>query len=176
MGVQRRTVPAGHRYRPPLERQRLSHDRRTLRRKQGAHRRLHHRARAGSGLGSRVGSATGAGHDAADRSAPVLRRARRVSTMPDLPDIERIFRQEYGRAVAVLTRVFGSIDTAEEAVQEAFTTAVQRWPTDGLPPSPAGWIVTTARNRAIDRLRRESSREDRYAQAALLQAAQTPAE
>jgi RNA polymerase sigma-70 factor, ECF subfamily len=94
--------------------------------------------------------------------------------MPDLPDIERIFRQEYGRAVAVLTRVFGSIDTAEEAVQDAFTTAVQRWPTDGLPPSPAGWIITTARNRAIDRLRREASREDRYAQAALLQEAQAP--
>jgi len=94
--------------------------------------------------------------------------------MPDLPDIERVFRQEYGRAVAVLTRVFGSIDTAEEAVQDAFATAVQRWPADGVPPSPAGWIITTARNRAIDRIRRESSREDRYAQAALLQEAQTP--
>ncbi len=84
------------------------------------------------------------------------------------PDIERVFRDEYGRAVAVLVRVFGAIDIAEEAVQEAFTVAVQRWPSTGLPPSPAGWIITTARNKAIDRLRREASREDRHAQAALL--------
>jgi RNA polymerase sigma-70 factor (ECF subfamily) len=72
--------------------------------------------------------------------------------------------------VAVLVRVFGDIDVAEEAVQDAFTAAAQRWPTTGLPPSPAGWIITTARNRAIDRLRREASREDRHAQAALLHA------
>ncbi|HET9261535.1 MAG TPA: RNA polymerase sigma factor [Vicinamibacterales bacterium] len=85
-------------------------------------------------------------------------------------EIERVFREEYGRAVAVLVRVFGDIDMAEEAVQEAFTTAVQRWPSVGLPPSPAGWIITTARNRAFDRLRREASREDRHAQAALLHA------
>ncbi|MDQ3716117.1 MAG: RNA polymerase sigma factor [Actinomycetota bacterium] len=92
--------------------------------------------------------------------------------MADLPaqELERIFRTEYGRAVAVLVRVFGDIDIAEEAVQDAFTTAVQRWPTSGVPPSPAGWIITTARNRAIDRLRREGSREGRQAQAALLQA------
>jgi RNA polymerase sigma-70 factor, ECF subfamily len=83
-------------------------------------------------------------------------------------EIERVFREEYGRAVAVLVRVFGDIDVAEDAVQDAFTAAVQRWPSSGLPPSPAGWIITTARNRAIDRLRREASREDRYAQAALL--------
>jgi RNA polymerase sigma-70 factor, ECF subfamily len=83
-------------------------------------------------------------------------------------EIERQFRQAYGRTVATLVRQFGDIDVAEEAVQDAFTTAVQRWPSAGLPPSPAGWIITTARNRAIDRLRRESSREDRYAQAALL--------
>ena len=92
-------------------------------------------------------------------------------------EIERVFRQEYGRAVAVLVRVFGDIGLAEEAVQDAFTAAVQRWPSEGLPPSPAGWIITTARNRAIDRFRREASREDRYAQAALLHARdQAPAE
>ena len=73
-------------------------------------------------------------------------------------DIERVFRAESGRAVASLVRVFGDIDIAEEAVQEAFAIAVQRWPDAGLPPSPAGWIITTARNRAIDRLRREASR------------------
>ncbi|MEA2635801.1 MAG: polymerase sigma-70 factor, subfamily [Chloroflexota bacterium] len=85
-----------------------------------------------------------------------------------------MFRQEYGRAVAVLVRVFGDIDVAEEAVQDAFTAAVQRWPSTGLPASPAGWIITTARNRAIDRLRREASREDRHGQAALLQAGTEP--
>ena len=98
--------------------------------------------------------------------------------MPSLAtsEIGRVFREEYGRAVAVLVRVFGDIDIAEEAVQDAFTTAVQRWPADGLPPSPAGWIITTARNRAIDRLRREASRDDRHAQAALLHAGSEPVE
>jgi RNA polymerase sigma-70 factor (ECF subfamily) len=91
-------------------------------------------------------------------------------------EIERVFREEYGRSVAVLVRVFGDIDVAEEAVQDAFTAAVQRWPSAGLPPSPAGWIITTARNRAIDRLRREASREDRHAQAALLHAPAEPVE
>ncbi|MFC6017662.1 RNA polymerase sigma factor [Plantactinospora solaniradicis] len=94
---------------------------------------------------------------------------------PD-PEIERVFRAEYGRAVAVLVRVFGDIDIAEDAVQDAFATAVQRWPSSGPPPSPAGWIITTARNRAIDRLRREASRPDRHAQAALLHARDQPAE
>jgi RNA polymerase sigma-70 factor, ECF subfamily len=91
---------------------------------------------------------------------------------PGLPEgeIERVFRAEHGRAVAVLARVFGDLDVAEEAVQDAFAEAVRRWPAAGLPPSPAGWIITTARNRAIDRLRREAAREDRHAQAALLHA------
>ena len=86
-----------------------------------------------------------------------------------------MFRAEHGRAVAVLVRVFGDIDIAEDAVQDAFTAAVQRWPAAGLPPSPAGWILTTARNRAIDRLRREAARADKHAQAALLQAGREPA-
>jgi RNA polymerase sigma-70 factor, ECF subfamily len=85
--------------------------------------------------------------------------------------VERVFREEHGRAVAVLVRVFGDIDVAEEAVQDAFAVALERWPREGVPPSPAGWIVTTARHRAIDRLRREASRADRQAQAALLHAA-----
>ena len=85
-------------------------------------------------------------------------------------EVERVFRAEYGRAVAVLVRLCGDISVAEEAVQDAFTTALDRWPADGLPPSPAGWIITTARNRAIDRLRREASRAERHAQAALLYA------
>jgi RNA polymerase sigma-70 factor, ECF subfamily len=83
-------------------------------------------------------------------------------------EIDRVFRREYGRAVAVIVRLVGDIDGAEEAVQDAFTTAVQRWPVDGMPPSPAGWIITTARNRAIDRLRREAIRADRHAEAQLL--------
>ena len=93
-----------------------------------------------------------------------------------MTDIERVFREESGRAVATLVRLFGDIDIAEEAVQDAFTIAAQSWPTKGLPPSPAGWIITTARNRAIDRLRRESSRHDRHSQAALLHAAHEPEE
>jgi len=78
--------------------------------------------------------------------------------------------------VAVLTRVFGDIDTAEDAVQDAFAEAARRWPEAGLPPSPAGWIITTARNRAIDRLRREAARADKHAQAALLHAQAEPPE
>jgi RNA polymerase sigma-70 factor (ECF subfamily) len=78
--------------------------------------------------------------------------------------------------VAVLTRVFGDIDTAEDAVQDAFAEAARRWPEAGLPPSPAGWIITTARNRAIDRLRREEARADKHAQAALLHAQAEPPE
>jgi RNA polymerase sigma-70 factor (ECF subfamily) len=97
-------------------------------------------------------------------------------TAIDTVEIERVFREEYGRAVAVLVRSFGDIDVAEEAVQDAFTVAVQRWPSAGLPPSPAGWIITTARNKAIDRLRREASRHDRHAQAALLHAGDEPVE
>jgi RNA polymerase sigma-70 factor, ECF subfamily len=98
--------------------------------------------------------------------------------MPAVSDseIERVFREEYGRAVAVLVRSFGDIEIAEEAVQEAFTVAVQRWPDTGLPPSPAGWIITTARRRAIDRLRRDAAREDRQAKAALLHAGSEPIE
>ncbi|MGF7233994.1 MAG: RNA polymerase sigma factor, partial [Frankia sp.] len=78
--------------------------------------------------------------------------------------------------MAVLVRVFGDLDVAEEAVQDAFVAAVRRWPSDGLPPSPAGWIITTARNRAIDHLRREASRDDRHTQAALLRVPAEPVE
>jgi len=91
-------------------------------------------------------------------------------------DIERIFREEYGRAVSVLVRVCGDIDTAEEAVQDAFTTALERWPSMGLPPSPAGWIITTARNRAIDRFRRDATREERYAESEWVKSQTEPAE
>jgi len=86
----------------------------------------------------------------------------------DATAVEQTFREEFGRVVAALVRLLGDIDLAEEAVQEAFVVAVQRWPAAGVPPNPGGWIVTTARNKALDRLRRESSRHDRHAQAALV--------
>jgi len=78
-----------------------------------------------------------------------------------LPDVDealigRIFREESGRSVATLIRIFSDIDLAEDAVQEAFALALRKWPDDGLPPNPGGWITTTARHRAIDHLRRES--------------------
>ena len=89
--------------------------------------------------------------------------------------IERTYRESSGRAVATLVRLFGDIDLAEEAVQEAFAVAAERWPVAGVPPNPGGWIVTTARNKALDRLRRESSRYSRETQAALLDTdAQSP--
>lgn len=71
--------------------------------------------------------------------------------------VEQAFREEWGRAVAVLTRVLGDLDRAEDAVQDAFTIALERWPRHGKPPNPAAWILTTAKNRAIDRLRREQT-------------------
>jgi RNA polymerase sigma-70 factor (ECF subfamily) len=70
--------------------------------------------------------------------------------------VERVFREAYGQAVSTLVRVFGDITLAEDAVQEAFAVATDRWRRDGIPPNPAGWIVTTARNRAIDDLRRST--------------------
>jgi RNA polymerase sigma-70 factor, ECF subfamily len=94
--------------------------------------------------------------------------------MPDpgsgyqLVGVERAFRESAGRAVATLARVFGDISLAEDAVQEAFATATERWPADGVPPNPGGWIVTTARNKALDKLRRESTRPNREAEAAAL--------
>ncbi|MEU8222706.1 RNA polymerase sigma factor [Kribbella sp. NPDC048915] len=92
------------------------------------------------------------------------------------PDLAVIFRAEHGRAVAVLTRVFGDLEIAEDAVQDAFAAAVEKWPETGVPPSPAGWIITTARNRAVDRLRREAARASKQAEAALLHAESEPVE
>jgi RNA polymerase sigma-70 factor (ECF subfamily) len=74
----------------------------------------------------------------------------------DAAAIGQVFRENAGRSVAALIRVLGDIDLAEDAVQEAFAVALQRWPRDGLPPNPGGWITITARNRALDQVRRES--------------------
>jgi RNA polymerase sigma-70 factor, ECF subfamily len=90
--------------------------------------------------------------------------------------LERIFREEQGRVVATLIRQFGDIDGAEEAVQEAFLLAARHWPDKGVPPNPGGWILTTARHRAIDRLRRESSRHDRQVESRRLHDVDEPPE
>ena len=88
-----------------------------------------------------------------------------MTDAPTADDVARIFRVESGRCIATLVRILGDIDLAEDAVQEAFVVATQRWPVEGLPPNPGAWVTTTARNRAIDRLRRESSRADRETEA-----------
>jgi RNA polymerase sigma-70 factor (ECF subfamily) len=72
-----------------------------------------------------------------------------------MDEVERVFREAHGQAVATLTRLFGDLTLAEDAVQDAFVIATDRWPADGVPDNPAGWIVTTARNRAIDVVRRD---------------------
>ena len=86
----------------------------------------------------------------------------------DGAEIGRIFREESGRSLAALIRAFGDIDLAEDAVQEAFAVAVRKWPGDGVPPNPGGWITTTARNRALDRLRRETRGRELLSQLAVL--------
>ncbi|MCU1392935.1 MAG: polymerase subunit sigma-24 [Ilumatobacteraceae bacterium] len=96
--------------------------------------------------------------------------------MTDSAQLGAIFRQESGRCVATLVRIFGDIDIAEEAVQDAFIAATEKWPSTGVPPNPGAWITTTAKNRAIDRLRREASRDDRHARAALLHERDEPPE
>jgi RNA polymerase sigma-70 factor, ECF subfamily len=109
----------------------------------------------------------------ARRGAPLPGGAGELTTPTDprgAAALARIYADERGRALASLVRHLGDIDLAEEALQEAFATAVERWPVTGLPPSPAGWLITTARNRAIDWIRRESTRERRHAEALLLHA------
>ena len=76
--------------------------------------------------------------------------------------IARVYREEYGRVVASLARRFGDLDIAEDAAGEAFATAVEQWPADGVPPNPGGWLTTTAGNKAIDRLRREGTRDAKH--------------
>ena len=94
--------------------------------------------------------------------------------MLDGDEIGRIFREESGRSLAALIHTFGDIDVAEDAVQEAFAVALGKWPRDGVPPNPGGWITTTARNHAIDRLRRESRGRELLGEAALLAGSDDP--
>ncbi len=93
----------------------------------------------------------------------------------DSATVERVFREEYGRLIASLVRRFGDIDIAEEAAGEALVIALERWPSDGVPPNPGGWLTTTAGNRAIDRIRREKQRDTKH-QAALMIYDDTPPE
>jgi RNA polymerase sigma-70 factor, ECF subfamily len=121
----------------------------------------------GTGTGKASAGKASAGKASAGKASAGKASAGKASAgKASTEEIGRVFTGEYGRAVAVLIRYFGDIDLAEEAVQDAFTAAVRRWPVTGLPPSPAGWIITTARNRGIDRLRREAARDDLHAEAA----------
>src|SRR6478672_3501830 len=96
------------------------------------------------------------------------RRPDPLVSAPGPHDLDRVFRAEHGRVVAALTRRFGDIDVAEEAAQEAYLIALQRWPEAGMPPNPGAWLTTTAYNRAIDRIRRESTRDARQAQSVMI--------
>src|SRR5439155_1547171 len=122
---------------------------------------LHHqRGRLGGGAG--VGPEGRGCHQPSDRGLPVPsdraspRVTAPVAATGDAMGVVRVFREAYGQAVATLIRIFGDITLAEDAVQDAFVVASDRWPRSGIPPNPAGWIVTTARNRAIDDLRRSA--------------------
>jgi RNA polymerase sigma-70 factor (ECF subfamily) len=88
--------------------------------------------------------------------------------------LTRVHREEWARVVATLMRRFGDLDLAEEMAAEAFATAVERWPVDGVPPNPGGWLTTTAQRRAIDRLRREARRRDKHREALMLSDTDTP--
>jgi RNA polymerase sigma-70 factor, ECF subfamily len=91
-----------------------------------------------------------------------------VSVVDVRDAITRAHHDEWARLVASLTRRFGDLDIAEEASAEAFATAVERWPTDGVPPNPGGWLTTTANRKAIDRIRRENKREDKQKEAQMV--------
>jgi len=95
-------------------------------------------------------------------------------TDPAARAVEEVYRAEFGKVVASLAGRFGSLDLAEESAQEAFVEAVRRWPTEGVPPNPGGWLTVTARNKALDRLRRESTRQARHEEAEMLGAPEDP--
>src|SRR4051812_15062790 len=82
--------------------------------------------------------------------------------------IARVHREEWARVVATMARRVGDLDIAEESAAEAFATAVERWPADGVPPNPGAWLTTTANRKAIDRIRRENKRDDKHKEAQML--------
>jgi len=97
-----------------------------------------------------------------------------VAAQAEAAAVERVFREAHGQAVATLVRIFGDITLAEDAVQEAFVVASERWRSAGIPPNPAGWIVRTARNRAIDELRRSARGRALYDQLGVVAASHSP--
>src|SRR5205807_8993453 len=138
------------------------HHGRSVRGDQGAARGVLPRRMPEPGRGDRGGAGDPVGEvRRGGRGSPDRRAALRTAPA-DV--VDRLFRRESGRAVASLARVFGDIDAAEEAVQEAFAVALERWPAHGVPDNPAAWITTTARNKAIDRLRRERRFEQKRAE------------
>src|SRR5262252_1755516 len=176
LGVRERSAPIVHGHRRPRPGRPGHHHRRAVRGDQGADRWLL------GDQGRRPGRRPGLGGQGVRRlrlagGGPPVPGGRGVG-VPDADGhaLERAYRESYGRAVAALIRVFGDIDIAEEAVAEAFAVAAQRWPAAGVPPNPGGWIVTTARNKALDRLRRESSRSGREAEAVRMLADAEPPE
>src|SRR3984957_13625293 len=177
MGLRGGPAPGQHGNGPADRRRRGGDHGRPVHRRQGAPGRLHGDRGRGPGRRDDLGPGAGRDHLAADRDPAGAGRRALAAAVADLPaaEIARVFRAEYGRAVAVLVRVFGDIDIAEDAVQDAFAAALVHWRSGGLPASPAGWIITTARNKATDKLRREALRPARQAEAARLHAAGTSA-
>src|SRR4051794_2780685 len=170
----RRPAAGGHGHDGARARWRAAAHRRPLRGDQGAARRLLHARVQGPRRGARLGGADPRGQDRCGGGAArdglrrgglreLPRGGHRVLTGPQHAVLDRLFRRESGQAVAVLARVLGDLDRAEEAVQDAFLVALERWPARGVPENPAAWIVTAARNRAIDRIRSERRWADRRA-------------
>src|SRR6185312_14069494 len=147
---ERAAADADRDHRPRAQR-RDADDRRPLRGDEGAARRLLPRRRRLAGRGARVGSQDPGREVRRDRSPAGggLRGGHVV--------LDELYREEWGRTLAVLARTLGDVGLAEDAVQEAFAAALERWPRDGVPANPGAWLLTTARNRAIDRIRREQT-------------------
>src|SRR4051812_34646729 len=163
LGLRRRPRGArdGHRHRQP-RRGRGVH-RRTLRGVEGVPGRLLDPRGSRPRRGPPAGDRGVEGLQPEDRGAPVP-----VSAVDVQEAITRAHREEWARVVATLTKRFGDLDIAEEAAAEAFATAVERWPADGVPPNPGAWLTTTANRKAIDRLRRENKRDDKQKEAQVL--------
>src|SRR6478735_39986 len=128
----------------------------------------------GPGPSDRVGGEDPGRPDGRDRGAAAQedpggrRELTGDATVVTRAEVEHLVRQESGRVLATLIRMIGDFDLAEESLQEALIVALERWPVDGVPTSPAGWITTTARNRALDRIRREAKRGDKHDRAQAL--------